>query len=80
MKEFQLLGCKVTEKTTGFSGVVTSICLDLVGCVQAYITPHASAKNQEGRWYDVARLVIGKRMMKAPEISPAGPSAKSPMP
>ena len=82
MKEFKLLGCKVTEKTTGFSGVVTSIALDLVGCIQAYITPPSKSKNQEGHWYDTARLIVGRRVMSAPKMAtdPTGPSVKSPMP
>jgi len=81
MKEFKLLGCKVTEKTTGFSGTVTSVAIDLVGCIQAYVTPEAKAKNQDGRWYDTARLTVVRRLMDAPKIAvdPTGPSAKSPM-
>lgn len=66
MKDLQLLGVKAIDKVTGFSGVVTSICYDLVGCIQAAITPPADLKEgkiPDGRWFDISRLDIGERVM-----------------
>jgi len=63
-KHMKLLGMKVTDKVTGFAGVVTSISFDLYGCIQAIVTPEAGkeGKQEESRWYDVQRLnVIGTR-------------------
>lgn len=63
MKNLQLLGCKARDRVTGFEGVITTIGFDLVGCVQAVITPPASVEKQEQRWLDVSRLEIGERVM-----------------
>jgi hypothetical protein len=53
-----LLGLRVTDKVTGFSGVVTSIAFDLYGCVQAVVKPPVGedGKQRDGEWFDVARL------------------------
>ena len=45
-KHLGLLGMKVIDKVTGFEGVVSSICFDLYGCVQATVTP---PKDDEGK-------------------------------
>ena len=34
---FELLGYKVKDSVTGFTGVVTSISFELYGCVQALV-------------------------------------------
>jgi hypothetical protein len=69
--EMEFLGCKVRERTTGYEGVVTSVSFDLVGCVQAFVTPpFVKGKGDEGagRWYDLSRLEVGKRVMPAPRF------------
>jgi len=55
-----LLGMKVTDKVTGFKGVVTAISFDLFGCIQAIVTPAVSegSKQEDSRWYDVSRLKV----------------------
>jgi len=59
-EHMELLGMKVTDKVTGFKGVVTSISFDLYGCIQAIVTPEAGndGKQEESRWFDVRRLTV----------------------
>jgi len=38
-KHLSLLGLKVKDKVTGYTGVVASIGFDLYGCVQAIVNP-----------------------------------------
>lgn len=58
--DLRLLGLKVKDRVTGFSGVVVSICYDLFGCIQAVVSPVANDKNEigDGRWFDVSRLEV----------------------
>lgn len=53
----KLLGFKVSDAVTGFSGVVTSITFDLYGCVQALVTPPREEKS-ESQWFDTKRLAV----------------------
>lgn len=59
-EHMQLLGKKVTDKVTGFNGVVTCISFDLYGCIQAIVTPEAgkAGKQEDSRWFDVQRLTV----------------------
>jgi hypothetical protein len=55
-----LLGRYARDMVTNFEGVVTTVSLDLYGCVQVVLTP---GKDKEGRlidghWFDVNRVVI----------------------
>lgn len=61
-----LLGRRAEDKITGFEGVITSVCFDLYGCVQAVISPaiDKDGKLKEGAWFDVKRLTIGAVMYK----------------
>lgn len=67
-----LLGHKAKDKVTGFSGVITTVCFDLYGCVQAALTP-ASVDNkapESSNWYDVNRLIISdERVMPVPSFA-----------
>ena len=62
-KEFKFKnGDEVTEKITGFKGVITGTCFYLTGCNQYLIT----AKAKEGKepialWYDEGRIELEKR-------------------
>lgn len=60
MNDLELLGLKVRDKVTGFNGVVSSVCYDLYGCIQAIVTPFADDKGElkDGRWFDVSRLTV----------------------
>lgn len=59
-RHLDLLGMKVEDKVTGFSGVVTSVSFDLYGCIQAIINPGSDkdGKIMESHWFDVSRLVV----------------------
>jgi hypothetical protein len=56
----KMLGLKVKDKVTGFSGVVTGVSFDLYGCIQAIVNPGMGkdGKLQEQVWLDVERLEI----------------------
>ena len=55
-----LLGLKVEDKVTKFTGIVDTISFDLYGCVQAGVNPglDKDKKQMDCRWYDVNRLKI----------------------
>lgn len=59
-KHFQLLGQKVSDRVTGFTGVVTSLSFDLYGCIQAIIHPGVQPDGKMGDqcWFDINRLEV----------------------
>jgi hypothetical protein len=72
-KSIDLLGCKVKDKISGRSGIVTSICFDLYGCIQAVFDTGkvgTDGKQITVGWIDVNRLEIKsqKRIMKLPDF------------
>ena len=84
MKEhLKLLGYMVKDKITGFEGVVTSICFDLYGCVQAVVhPPYVGDKEKDaGRYFDTKRLERRREVpvMPAPDftVPPHVPAAES---
>lgn len=58
MKHLDLLGHQVTDRVTGFSGVVEGISYDLYGCIQPYVRPPVDEKGklESGRHFDAGRL------------------------
>lgn len=60
MNDLKLLGLKVRDKVSGFTGVVESVCYDLYGCIQAAVRPVSDEKGNlpDGRWFDVSRLDV----------------------
>ncbi len=55
--ETQLLGLEVQDRLTGFTGLVTGICVYLTGCNQALVQPKVKdGAFVEARWIDVQRL------------------------
>lgn len=73
-KHLELLGMEVKDKSSDYKGVVTSICFDLYGCIQADIRPREldkEGKLQNGFWLDINRLKITKKkpVMKAPDFN-----------
>lgn len=66
-----MLGQKMKDQVTGFSGMVSSINFDAYGCVQALITPPVEkGKLSDSQWFDVKRLNLdGKRIMPQPSFS-----------
>jgi len=78
-KHLSLLGLRVQDKVTRFTGVVTSICFDLYGCVQALVHPgmDAQGKIEEQIWFDVTRLeIMNKKPVMAPPNYDIGPQAE----
>ena len=80
-KYLAILGLKVRDKVTGFTGVATSVSFDLYGCVQVAVS---QGLNKEGRlgdqfWFDEKRLetLTKKPVMEVPSFeAPPGPSDK----
>jgi hypothetical protein len=79
MKEhLKLLGFKVKDAVTGFTGTVTSVTFDLYGCVAALVTPDLDKDRKIGdaQWFDTKRLtaVSKKPVMTVPtfEVVPGG--------
>ena len=63
----RLLGTHCKDKITGVKGVITSICFDLYGCIQACVTPNDPDK--DSKWVDVTRLIVGKRKIPMPNYN-----------
>jgi hypothetical protein len=61
---FDWLGWEVRDRVTGFTGVVSSVCIDLYGCVQGIVTPKVVAeptgaqKLDSSHWFDLTRLEL----------------------
>jgi hypothetical protein len=60
VNDLRLLGLKVRDRVTGFTGVVSSVSYDLYGCIQAVVSPSVNDKGDmvDARWFDVARLDV----------------------
>lgn len=56
------LGSKVTDKITGFTGIVTGRCEYLTGCSQ-FLVATKSMKNADptSAWFDEQRLEVDKK-------------------
>ena len=72
-KHFDLLGHKVKDKVSNYSGVVVSVSFDLYGCIQADVRPYETddkGKPKEGYWFDIARLKVTtkKPLMDVPNF------------
>ena len=54
------LGLHGRDRITGISGVVTSVCFDLYGCIQLALHPGLDEKGEprDVRWYDLVRIEI----------------------
>lgn len=78
-KHLDLLGLFVKDRVTGFEGVVSSVCFDLYGCIQAFVSPGVDkdGKKQDGHWFDVNRLKVEseKPIMDRPDFD-YGPIAE----
>lgn len=78
----RLLGFTVKDKVTGFIGTVTSISLDLYGCIQAVVMNSSKDKDGhfEAHWFDVKRLGVESSLpvMAQPDfVNVPGPAHKS---
>ena len=74
-----VLGHEVKDRVTGFTGVATSVCFDLYGCIQVIINPgvQTDGKLGESSWFDIRRVVIVNKtpIMDQPDFS-QGPVAE----
>lgn len=70
-KHLALLGWKVKDKVTGYTGVVTHVGLDMFGCVQAIVLPEVDKKGPhkvpDSNWFDTSRLA---KIGRAPVMKP----------
>lgn len=59
-KHLDLLGHRVEDRVTGFTGIAASVTFDLYGCIQAIVNPGVSADGKMGEslWFDVNRLRV----------------------
>lgn len=77
-EHFKLLGFKVKDVITNFTGVVTSISFDISGCVQGFVSPGLEKDGRPGdsRWFDTKRLkpLNGEFIMESPtfDVVPGG--------
>lgn len=57
-KHLSMLGLRVKDRVTGFTGTITCIGFDLYGCIQATVHPgiDAAGKMGDGLWLDIGRL------------------------
>ncbi len=73
------LGFKATDKVTGLTGVIDSVCFDAYGCVQFCLRPPANKDGviPDSGWFDVVRLDIDEteRVVALPDFK-AGYVAK----
>lgn len=83
MEGLELLGMKVEDKVTGTRGVVTSICYDLFGCVQAVINQgiDKDGKALDSHWFDIERLEVTSKepVMTVPNFGEVKGPAEKPL-
>ena len=75
-KTLGLLGLRAKDRITGLEGIITSVCHDLYGCVQASLHSGLDKDGQPANqhWYDVNRLIVSdSRVMNPPEITSGEP-------
>ena len=72
LQHLALLGLKVADKVTGREGVVTSVCFDLYGCIQAAVDPgyKEDGSRHEVNWFDINRLrpLFSEPVMELPDF------------
>lgn len=71
-KHLSILGLKVKDSVTGFTGIATSVSFDLYGCIQCVINPGMNSEGKLGDslWFDKNRLIIldTTPVMKQPDF------------
>jgi hypothetical protein len=71
----QILGTEMKDKVTGITGMVSSVCFDAYGCVQACLTQRKTKSGTipDQYWMDIKRLApSGKRLMPVPRYTRPG--------
>jgi len=71
-RHIELLGFKATDKITGFSGVIDSVCFDAYGYIQISLKPPMKKDGEipQGYWFDVTRLKVdmSERVVEMPNF------------
>jgi len=67
-----ILGKHVRDEVTTLTGIATSVCFDLYGCIQVCVNPglDKDGKQKEQHWYDAKRLTVtcDKPVMPLPDF------------
>jgi hypothetical protein len=71
------LGSTVKDKVSGFTGVVTSRCEYITGCVQYGVTPKVDKEGKllVSNWFDEDRLTVLKRPLVMGRRPTGGPQS-----
>jgi hypothetical protein len=77
-----MLGKKVTDRITGFTGIVTGYVTYLSGCNQALVAPKVGkdGKKIDGEWFDEQRLEVEKKFETITLDNRSAPGFDSPAP
>jgi hypothetical protein len=71
-KHLGILGLRVVDSVTGYTGIATTVAFDLYGCIQVFINPglDKDGKLKEGNWFDIARfeVVNNTPVMRQPDF------------
>lgn len=79
VEHLAILGKKVKDKVTGFTGVATSVSFDLYGCVQVTVDGGFDKRgDRQAHWFDYHRLgvVNNKPVMEPPSSWTTGEQRK----
>lgn len=61
LKGMELMGMRVRDRISGFTGIVVSVAYDLYGCIQATVHPGMDDKQEKMKdqhWFDINRLEV----------------------
>jgi len=76
-----MLGATVTDRITGFRGVVTGLVHYLTGCDQALVQPPAKdGEYKSSEWFDVQRLTVDESVAPFVLDNSATPGPDRPAP
>lgn len=76
-----MLGRKVKDKITGFSGIVTGVCSYITGCDQYLVAPKVNKDGTyvKSQWFDENRvMVVGKSLITIEDERVSGPDKPAP--
>lgn len=76
------LGDTVSDKVTGFSGIVTGLVSYITGCNQALVVPKVGKDGaaKDAAWFDEQRLTINRKVKRISIDNGANPGCDMPAP